>query len=733
MAAEEGDGPGRGGAGAELAEAVACKGVAKLSVEYLRRCTLDFSEVRLVGEGGSSKVLRGEDPEHGLVFAVKRLDNTVPAPAERRAAAAASIAREIDVLRRFRHPNIISLMGFALEGDEHLVVFELGAEGSLAQNLADDAKAARLTPKVRVRIAAGIARALNYLHRHGAAPVFHRDVKSANVVLCTGMVPKLIDCGLSLLLTEEQGAAQKTVFTVTQAGALGTPGYMCPTYMRTRKYGERSEVFGLGMVLLELLTGRIEGVGGADLYGDFVDDEKDVATALDARAGEWGPVVPDELASLSRDCLKKHKERPTMTPVVRRLGALERDHCAITLEEELQRAQLVAMQGQIDALRLEGSGGGGGGGGGAAAAAEMRTCCICFCDEPLDAGIVCGAAEAPPHFCCDACFAQHVGAKAGEEARLVEARGGYAPCPGTGDGGRPCAAPRFSDAEVLRHVPDAVFARHLLAKQEAAEARIERVARRGIEEEVERRVQQRVEEDAVGAHRTRIVEGVLTLHCPCCALAFFDFDGCFALGCTGCGVGFCAYCLQDCGETCAETQGGLPRTHNHVRHCEFNIAPGRDVFGTALVWAEAKKRLCDRELRAYLDGSIETGDGALRDAVVAACAQDLRDLGLKPADYASAPPPALAPPPPAGPVYDAPAAGDDDAARAIRRCTRTLAGHTSAVYSVCAVSAGVVASASDETVRLWDVASGACLHTLAGHTNGVVSVCAVSEIGRAHV
>ena len=70
---------------------------------------------------------------------------------------------------------------------------------------------------------------------------------------------------------------------------------------------------------------------------------------------------------------------------------------------------------------------------------------------------------------------------------------------------------------------------------------------------------------------------------------------------------------------------------------------------------------------------------------------------------------------------------DDEAARAIRHCTRTLEGHTGWVFSVCAVSAGVVASASsDKTVRLWDVASGACLHTLAGHTDWVRSVCAVS-------
>ena len=244
---------------------------ADLPFDYLRRCTDNFAEVRLLDEGAFGRVFRGDDAAHAgvITFAVKRLNDAVHfgGNAARRDAAEQGMQREIDVLSRFKHPNIILLVGYAREGTEHCLVYELGAEGSLAACLADDAKAVRLTMKVRVRIAAGIARALNYLHRHGAVPVYHRDVKSANIVLCEGFVPKLIDCGLSMLLDEEHVAAGQTTFTVTQGGALGTPGYMCPTYMRTRKYGERSEVFAVGMVLLELLTGQLQGMEPAnDLY-----------------------------------------------------------------------------------------------------------------------------------------------------------------------------------------------------------------------------------------------------------------------------------------------------------------------------------------------------------------------------------------------------------------------------------------------------------------------------------
>ena len=187
--------------------------VENIPLDYLRQCTDGFAEAQLLDEGAFGRVYHGADAaqDGGLVaFAVKRLNDAVHfgGNAVRRAAAAQGLQREIDVLSRFKHPNIILLLGHAREGAEHCLVYELGAEGSLAACLVDDAKATRLTWKIRVRVATGVVRALNYLHRHlPGTPVFHRDIKSANIVLCEGFVPKLIDCGLSMLLDEEQAAA----------------------------------------------------------------------------------------------------------------------------------------------------------------------------------------------------------------------------------------------------------------------------------------------------------------------------------------------------------------------------------------------------------------------------------------------------------------------------------------------------------------------------------------------
>ncbi|KNC81434.1 hypothetical protein SARC_06250 [Sphaeroforma arctica JP610] len=97
------------------------------------------------------------------------------------------------------------------------LVYEHGEHGSLADNLVDDTKARLLVPPVRMRIAAGIAKALAFMHnpKQGGGRVFHRDVKSANVVLTATLEPKLIDCGLAFMVPDAPQALQHPTFTVT--------------------------------------------------------------------------------------------------------------------------------------------------------------------------------------------------------------------------------------------------------------------------------------------------------------------------------------------------------------------------------------------------------------------------------------------------------------------------------------------------------------------------------------
>ena len=120
-------------------------------------------------------------------------------------------------------------------------------QGSVADNLTDDTKATVFDWKHRVRALVALSSVLNFMHRSTKPPIFHRDVKSANMVLDQAMGVKLIDCGLAKLLSEEDVDARaggKSMFTMagTAGGVLGTPGYMCPKYAMGGKFGEKSEV-----------------------------------------------------------------------------------------------------------------------------------------------------------------------------------------------------------------------------------------------------------------------------------------------------------------------------------------------------------------------------------------------------------------------------------------------------------------------------------------------------------
>ena len=395
--------------------------------------TDDFAESRMVGTGAFGTVYEGVisfsagEGLQGRVVAVKRLSpDTLLKGGEKH------MQREINVLHQFKHPNIIRLLGFTVAANRGgCIVYEMGSRGSLAHNLLDNTRADSLTWRHRVRVAHGVSRALNYLHcSNPSAPAFHRDVKSANVVLCADFTPKLIDCGLARYSGEGLRPAG-TVAATTGGFAVGTPGYMCPKYaMGGVGFDAKCEVFSVGVVLLELITGKVQGSGpDSGLYFQYVEEEEPVVP--DARAGAWQDACHEGLTCLAFECLAKYGKRiAAMMTVLRRLRALEDAHCKQTEEEARQARELVRLQGQKDAgradgvlaeklrsqvrkqeeelarlrdkeLRL------------AAARAEeakqaeleMRECCVCFDRLRGTAGISC---EAGLHFHCDGCFSEEV-------------------------------------------------------------------------------------------------------------------------------------------------------------------------------------------------------------------------------------------------------------------------------------------------------------------------------------
>ena len=199
-----------------------------------------------------------------------------------------------------------------------------------------------------------------------------------------------------------------------------------------------------------------------------------------------------------------------------------------------------------------------------------------------------------------------------------------------------CKAPVFSDKKLAENLDDASFAGYVRAKENLAEAKVTRELEGQFAERLRDEV--RALRDAAGGGgddacaaelRGHVLEKIFTLACPRCDQAFVDFNGCFALTCSrpGCGCGFCAYCLQDCGKD----------AHEHVRHCRKHGATG-DFFGD---FDAAQRNRRSALFRDFLRRLPKAWAARL----VKDCARDLADLKLGgEADFANCHGPADADP-----------------------------------------------------------------------------------------
>lgn len=250
---------------------------------------------------------------------------------------------------------------------------------------------------------------------------------------------------------------------------------------------------------------------------------------------------------------------------------------------------------------------------GAVEAQRLRTCSICFdADVPVDEGIECLGRPPDVHFACRGCFEGYVQSRAEEELRLVRARAGRIHCPVPG-----CACQPWSDVAVAKAVSEDVFDRHLesarLVREEALNRELEEKFERRLEDELRRRQEMDEESRWLEDAKRHVVDKILTLACPRCGQAFLDFEGCFALTCSRCQCGFCAYCLADCGAD----------AHEHVRSCVHNRR--RDYFGTEAEFQGAQRRRRQSLLNDYAAALGEQR----RAMLLRALEPELRELGLE--------------------------------------------------------------------------------------------------------
>ncbi|KAG1339161.1 serine/threonine-protein kinase CDL1-like [Cocos nucifera] len=209
----------------------------------LAAATKNFRADCLLGEGGFGRVYKGQLDSINQVVAIKQLDrNGLQGNRE--------FLVEVLMLSLLHHPNLVNLIGYCAEGDQRLLVYEYMPLGSLEDHLHDpspDKK--RLDWNTRMKIAAGAAKGLEYLHDKASPPVIYRDLKCSNILLGEGYHPKLSDFGLAKL-----GPVGDKTHVSTRV--MGTYGYCAPEYAMTGQLTLKSDVYSFGVVLLELITGR---------------------------------------------------------------------------------------------------------------------------------------------------------------------------------------------------------------------------------------------------------------------------------------------------------------------------------------------------------------------------------------------------------------------------------------------------------------------------------------------
>ncbi|MCO5610803.1 hypothetical protein L7F22_065044 [Adiantum nelumboides] len=210
--------------------------------EELAFATNDFRAENIVGKGGHAEVYKGTLRD-GRIVAIKRLKKGGSEQMKEQ-----DFLTELGIIGHVTHPNATPLVGFCVEEGLHLI-FDFSAHGSLATWL-HGVNTPVLDWPARYKVAIGTARGLHYLHTGCPRRIIHRDIKASNILLGPDFEPQISDFGLAKWLPEQ--SSQSSVFPVE-----GTFGYLAPEYFMHGIIHEKTDVFAYGVLLLELITGRL--------------------------------------------------------------------------------------------------------------------------------------------------------------------------------------------------------------------------------------------------------------------------------------------------------------------------------------------------------------------------------------------------------------------------------------------------------------------------------------------
>ncbi|KAL5704981.1 non-specific serine/threonine protein kinase [Ranunculus cassubicifolius] len=336
-----------------LADATGSSNVPFYSYREIERATSYFAGTQRIGTGAYGTVYVGKLNDEWV--AIKKIRH-------READGIEQIMNEISLLSSVSHPNLVRLLGCCIERGEQILVYEYMPNGTLSQHLQKE-RGSGLPWAVRLDIATETAQAIAHLHSSDN-PIYHRDIKSSNILLDDKFKSKVADFGLSRLgLTEDSH-----ISTAPQ----GTPGYLDPQYHQNFHLSDKSDVYSFGVVLVEIITAlkvvdfsrpnseiNLASLAVEKIGKGSVDEIMD--PSLEPHTDAWTLSSVHKVAELAFRCLAFHRDmRPSMLEVAAELecirlgswGPSEENEClGSSFASEKSQSLSVKKMG-IDSRRL---------------------------------------------------------------------------------------------------------------------------------------------------------------------------------------------------------------------------------------------------------------------------------------------------------------------------------------------------------------------------------------------
>ncbi|WJZ81704.1 hypothetical protein VitviT2T_001529 [Vitis vinifera] len=259
----------------------------------IMQATNNLSDNFIIGSGGSGTIYKAElsSEETVAVKKILRKDDLLLNK---------SFEREIRTLERVRHRHLAKLLGCCVnkEAGFNLLVYEYMENGSLWDWLHPESVSSKkrksLDWEARLRVAAGLAKGVEYLHHDCVLRIIHRDIKSSNVLLDSNMEAHLGDFELAKTLVENHNSFN----TDSNSWFAGSYGYIAPEYAYSLKATEKSDVYSMGIVLVELVSGKMptDEIFGTDKMVRWVEShiEMGESSRTELIDSALKPILPDE-------------------------------------------------------------------------------------------------------------------------------------------------------------------------------------------------------------------------------------------------------------------------------------------------------------------------------------------------------------------------------------------------------------------------------------------------------